>query len=94
MDVLDSPVPALVGVQAPFAPLDQEHMFAFNGVVVLDLDARQSFVSWVGITGEVESRDAGHKVWLVFSLDRTMCTHFSAHTSVEESVFLFRCIAE
>ncbi|CAM9320441.1 unnamed protein product, partial [Hapterophycus canaliculatus] len=36
MDVLDSPVPALVGVQAPFDPL----YYAFDGVVVLDLDAR------------------------------------------------------
>lgn len=41
MDVLDSPVPALVGVQAPFEPLKD----AFNGVTVLDLDATQSSVS-------------------------------------------------
>ncbi|CAM9662911.1 unnamed protein product [Pylaiella littoralis] len=38
MDVLDSPVPALVGVQAPFDKLNN----AFDGLVVLDLDARQS----------------------------------------------------
>eukprot|EP00903_Cladosiphon_okamuranus_P014764 g13681.t1 len=38
MDVLDSPVPALVGVQAPFDPLS----YALDGVNVLDLDARQS----------------------------------------------------
>lgn len=40
MDVLDSPVPALVGVQAPFDSLD----YAFDGVVVLDLDARNGLV--------------------------------------------------
>lgn len=44
MDVLDSPVPALVGVQAPFDPL----AYALDGVVVLDLDAGQSLVSWSG----------------------------------------------
>lgn len=41
MDVLDSPVPALVGVQAPFDKLNN----AFDGLVVLDLDARQFSVS-------------------------------------------------
>lgn len=44
MDVLDSPVPALVGVQAPFDPLS----YALDGVCVLDLDARQSSVRWLG----------------------------------------------
>ncbi|CAM9989406.1 unnamed protein product, partial [Discosporangium mesarthrocarpum] len=39
LDVLDSPVPALVGVQAPFDPVD------YPGVVVLDLDAGSSSVS-------------------------------------------------
>lgn len=43
MDVLDSPVPALVGVQAPFDPLE----YAFDGVVVLDLDARRASVRLV-----------------------------------------------
>ncbi|CAM9755420.1 unnamed protein product, partial [Laminaria digitata] len=38
MDVLESPVPALVGVQAPFDPVE----YAFDGVLVLDLDARQA----------------------------------------------------
>lgn len=41
MDVLGSPVPALVGVQAPFDPLRQN---ALDGVVVLDLDATKSSV--------------------------------------------------
>ena len=41
MDVLESPVPALVGVQAPFDPVQ----YAFDGVLVLDLDARQASVS-------------------------------------------------
>ncbi|CAM9767632.1 unnamed protein product, partial [Scytosiphon promiscuus] len=36
MDVLDSPVPALVGVQSPFDSRDSSR----DGVVVLDLDAR------------------------------------------------------
>lgn len=45
MDVLDSPVPALVGVQAPFDPLS----YALDGVNVLDLDARQSSVSWLRV---------------------------------------------
>ena len=46
MEVLDSPVPALVGVQAPFklpllgGPLG----FAVDGIVVLDLDARPASV--------------------------------------------------
>ncbi|CAM9995270.1 unnamed protein product, partial [Choristocarpus tenellus] len=33
LDVLECPVPALVGVQSPFDPVD------YPGVVVLDLDA-------------------------------------------------------
>lgn len=50
MDVLDSPVPALVGVQAPFDPLS----YALDGVVVLDLDARQSSVGWFAIPISVD----------------------------------------
>ncbi len=75
MDVLDSPVPALVGVQAPFAaPLDQEYVFAFDGVVVLDLDARQSTVRRVGEGGR---RGGVLRCWLklyglLFCLGRTM----------------------
>ncbi|CAM9922837.1 unnamed protein product, partial [Ectocarpus sp. 13 AM-2016] len=38
MDVLDSPVPALVGVQAPLDPLS----YADDGVAVLDLDANNA----------------------------------------------------
>lgn len=48
MDVLDSPVPALVGVQAPFDPLS--YAYPLDGVVVLDLDARQSSVSNIPVT--------------------------------------------
>ncbi|CAM9958879.1 unnamed protein product, partial [Ectocarpus fasciculatus] len=40
MDVLDSPVPALVGVQAPFDRLG----YASDGVAVLDLDANKASV--------------------------------------------------
>lgn len=40
MDVLDSPVPALVGVQAPLEPLS----YASDGVAVLDLDANNALV--------------------------------------------------
>lgn len=41
MDVLDSPVPALVGVQAPFeVPVLDSLGYDYEGVVVLDLDAR------------------------------------------------------
>lgn len=45
MDVLDSPVPALVGVQAPFeVPVLDPLGYALEGVVVLDLDARPASV--------------------------------------------------
>lgn len=37
MDVLGSPVPALVGIQAPLNPV---HRHDFDGVAVLDLDSK------------------------------------------------------
>lgn len=45
MDVLGSPVPALVGVQAPFDPFRREN--TFDGVVVLNLDASKPAVRTV-----------------------------------------------
>lgn len=39
MDILDCPVPALVGVQGPFNPMRRH---SFDEIVVLDLDAPKS----------------------------------------------------
>lgn len=52
MDVLDSPVPALVGVQAPFeVPVLDSLGYDLEGVVVLDLDARPPSVRQIVLHG-------------------------------------------
>ncbi|CAB1120011.1 unnamed protein product [Ectocarpus sp. CCAP 1310/34] len=58
MDVLDSPVPALVGVQAPLDPLSS----AADGVAVLDLDANNASGELFMAGAHEDSTVPGHLV--------------------------------